>query len=115
MPTGHEVLKDFLARREGFVFGGSARNLDYVRKTLSAVIRFWDIANIPRMGVIACERKVMGLWKEWQGINKRKSRNSATELKTRERYIHNLNCVLDLSPSDWKEQIRKSMLTNNPC
>ena len=66
LPARCAVLKDFLARREGVTFDGSARNLDITKETLSAVKQFWDIGNIPRLTEYRCEYKVIELWKEWQ-------------------------------------------------
>ena len=57
LPTRHDMLKDFLARREGVKFGGSARNFTIVRETLSAVKTFWEIGNIPRLGEKRCEKR----------------------------------------------------------
>ena len=112
LPTNREVLRDYFARRIEFVPSGKlltgSQTYETVKDTISAVLLFWNKAQIPQITQSGCEIKLKNLVKGWQGLMKHKSRNSQTELQKREKYGVFLEKLFDISARDWEQKIRSS-------
>ena len=81
-----------------------------MKDTISAVLLFWNKAQIPQITQIGCQTKLKTLVKEWEGFMKSKTNKQTkqTVLQKREKYGVFLDTLFDVSARDWEQKIISS-------